>query len=52
MFVNIDAEFEDQNGVISTVVYYAMKFADYGELFNFIDNTNQFTEETTRFYFH
>jgi hypothetical protein len=44
MHVNIDAEFEDLDGTISTVVYYAMKFAIYGELFNFIDNTDHFSE--------
>jgi len=34
------------------VVYYAMKFAENGELFNFVDNTPKFSEELARFYFH
>ena len=36
----------------SKVVYYAMKVAENGELFNFVDNTPKFTEELARFYFH
>ena len=50
LYVNIDAEYSDQ-WATSKVVYYAMKFAENGELFNFVDNTPKFSEELARFYF-
>ena len=29
-----------------------MKYAEYGELFNFIDKTPKFSEEIARYYFY
>jgi len=51
LYVKIDAEYQDQNGMTTHVVYYAMSFADYGELFNFLENTPQFSENLARYYF-
>jgi len=34
------------------VIYIALEYADYGELFDFIAETGRFTEEEARYYFH
>lgn len=33
----------------SEVCYYVMKLAEYGELYSFIEHTDRFTEDMTRY---
>ena len=52
VYAKIDAPFIDHNQRTSSVVYYVMKYAEYGELFNFITQTPIFSEKIARYYFH
>ena len=49
---NLNGECKRTDGRITKVAYYVMKFAEYGELFKIIQNTPNFSEKCTRYYFH
>ena len=49
---NLNGECKKVDSVITKVVYYVMKFAEYGELLKIIQNTPKFSEKVARYYFH
>jgi serine/threonine protein kinase len=49
--VNLKGEIKKPNGKIIKVVYYVMKFAEYGELFEILQQTTSFSERIARYYF-
>lgn len=52
VYVNLKGECKKPNGKVVNVVYYAMKFAEYGELFEILQKTTSFSERIARYYFH
>lgn len=51
LHVNLNGECKKPNGKAVKVVYYVMKYAEYGELFELLQKTNSFSEEMARYYF-
>lgn len=41
---NLMGEYKKPNGVVKKVVYYAMKYAEYGELFSILQVSENFNE--------
>jgi Serine/threonine protein kinase len=50
--VNLAGEYRKLNGKSFKVAYYSMKFAEYGELFQILQESENFTERLARYYFH
>jgi len=51
VYVNLRGEYKKPNGKIVKVVYYVMRFAEYGELFEILQKTTSFSERLARYYF-
>jgi len=49
--VNLLGEYKKPNGSITRVCYYVMKFAEFGELFEIMQQTENFSESLARYYF-
>ena len=50
-YINIDGVYKKRDGREIKVIYYIMKIAEYGELYNFLQFTPIFSEKLARFYF-
>lgn len=50
--VSIDGEYRKPNGTVYKVVYYIMKYAEFGELFEILQQFESFPEKIARHYFH
>lgn len=50
--VNLNGNIVKHDGRVIKVCYYIMKYAHYGELFKFLEQTPHFSENISRFYFH
>ena len=50
-YINIDGIYKKRDGRVIKVIYYIMKIAEYGELYNFLQFTPIFSEKLARFYF-
>jgi len=52
LHVNLNGVYTKYDGRVIKVVYYVMKYAEYGELYNFLEHTPHFSEDIARYYFH
>ena len=52
LYVNLNGLYTKYDGRVIKVVYYVMKYADFGELYNFLEHTPHFSEDIARYYFH
>lgn len=52
VYVNLYGVISKYDGRTIKVVYYVMKYAEYGEMFNFLEQTPHFSENIARYYFH
>ena len=50
-YINMQGFYKKANGQVYRVVYYVMELAEYGELFNLLQNC-RLSEKLARFYFH
>ena len=48
--ISLYGEYKKYNGKTQKVIYYAMKIANYGELYKFLEYTPSFKEKYARFY--
>ena len=49
--VNLAGEYKKSDGFVKKVVYYVMKYAEYGELFEILQQFESFPERIARYYF-
>jgi len=49
--VSVMGKYQKPNGKIKNVIYYVMKYAEYGELFEILQKTTSFSERIARYYF-
>ncbi len=52
VYVNLDGEYKHLNGNTRRVSYYVMKYAEYGELFEILQQFETFPEKLARQFFH
>jgi len=50
-YVSIEGVYRKADGRTAKVLYYVMKIAEYGELFNIIESTPKFPEKLARYFF-
>ena len=49
--VSLDGDYRKVDGRVEKVMYYVMKVAELGELYQIIENTPKFSESLARHYF-
>jgi len=52
VYVNLEGEYRKPNGNVFKVVYYVMRYAEYGELFEILQQFESFPEKIARHFFH